>query len=123
MRAITAATLTQFVAAAVGSRAAGFTAHLGTSVGLAVQAAVVLLGFLLLLPLPPAPPHAVSGPHRGTVAAIRGGLREVWRSERLLPVALLVAADGLFYMGPFAVLCPLIIRDCTTAASTTCRRS
>jgi hypothetical protein len=26
-------------------------------------------------------------------------------------VALLVAADGLFFMGPFIVLCPLLVRD------------
>jgi MFS family permease len=111
MRAITAATLIQFAAAAVGSRLAGWVAHLGTPVGLAVQAAVVLLGFALLLRLPPAPPHPASRGRVGTIAAIRAGLREVWRSERLLPIALLVAADGLFFMGPFAVLCPLIIRD------------
>ncbi len=111
MRAITAATLIQFVAAAIGSRAAGWAAHLGTPVGLTIQAVVVLLGLLLLLPLPPTPPHPSSRTRGGTVAAIRAGLREVWRSERLRPIALLVAADGLFFMGPFAVLCPLIIRD------------
>jgi MFS family permease len=110
MRAITAATLIQFVAAAVGSRVAGWVAHLGTPVALAMQAAVVLLGFALLLGLP-ATPHPAGATRGGTLAAIRAGLREVWLSERLLPIALLVAADGLFYMGPFAVLCPLIIRD------------
>jgi hypothetical protein len=78
---------------------------------LAIQAAVVLLGLALLVPLPATPPHPSSRTHGGTVAAIRAGLREVWRSQRLLPIAVLVAADGLFFMGPFAVLCPLIIRD------------
>jgi hypothetical protein len=109
MRAITAATLTQFVAAAVGSRVAGWAAHLGTPVGLATQASVVLLGFLLLVPLPR--PQATGAIRGGAISMIRAGLREVWRSPRLLPIALLVAADGLFYMGPFAVLCPLMIRD------------
>jgi hypothetical protein len=56
------------------------------------------------------PPHAVAA-RGGTVAAIRAGLREVWHSPRLRPIALLVAANGLFFMGPFAVLSPLMIRD------------
>jgi len=109
MRAITAATLIQFAAAAVGSRVAGWAAHLGMPLGLATQASVVLLGFLLLVPLPR--PHATGAIGGGTLAMIRAGLQEVWHSQRLLPIALLVAADGLFYMGPFAVLCPLMIRD------------
>lgn len=111
MRAITAATLIQFLAVALGSRLAGWAAHLGTPMGLAIQAALVMLGFALLLFLPPMPPHAITSARGGTVAAIRAGLREVRRSERLWPIALLVAADGLFYMGPFAVLCPLMVRD------------
>jgi hypothetical protein len=109
MRAITAATLIQFAAAAVGSRVAGWAAHLGTPLGLATQGSVVLVGFLLLVPLPR--PYATGAIRGGTLAMIRAGLQEVWHSQRLLPIALLVAADGLFYMGPFAVLCPLIIRD------------
>jgi MFS family permease len=111
MRAITAATLIQFVASALGLRFAGWAAHLGTPVGLALQAALVMLAFAVLLRLPPMPPHAAVSSRGGTVAAIRAGLREVRRSERLWPIALLVAANGLFYMGPFAVLCPLMIRD------------
>lgn len=110
MRAITAATLIQFLASALGSRLAGWAAHLGTPAALSMQAALLVLGFVLLLLLPPMPPHAAAA--RGsTLAAIRGGLREVWHSERLRPIALLVAADGLFFMGPFAVLTPLMVRD------------
>jgi len=61
--------------------------------------------------LPPAPAiRARTG--RGTaLSAIREGLREVAQSERLRPVAVLVACDGLFFMGPFIVLCPLMVRD------------
>ena len=111
VRAITAATLIQFAAAALGSRAAGWAAHQGTPVGLAMQAALVMIGFALLWRVPPPPPHAAVSARGGTVAAIRAGLREVRRSPRLWPIALLVAADGLFFMGPFAVLCPLMVRD------------
>jgi len=111
MRAITAATLIQFAASAVGARVAGWAAHLSTPASLALQAAAVLVGMALLAPLPPTPPHPAGHQRGGTLMAIRAGLREVWRSERLFPIALLVAADGLFFMGPFAVLCPLIIRD------------
>ncbi len=110
MRAITAATLIQFIAAALGARLAGWAAHLGTPAALSMQAALLLLGFVLLLFLPAMPPHAAAA-RGGTVAAIRAGLREVWHSPRLRPIALLVAANGLFFMGPFAVLSPLMIRD------------
>jgi hypothetical protein len=46
-----------------------------------------------------------------SLASLAAALGTVRRSPRLLPVALLVAADGLFYMGPAQGLCPLIVRD------------
>jgi MFS family permease len=111
MRAVTGVTLAQFAGQALGSRLAGLGASLGNATALAIQASLVLIGALPLWRLP----HPVSHPPRGaggtTLAAIRDGLREVWESDRLRPVALLVAADGLFYMGPYLVLCPLAVRD------------
>jgi hypothetical protein len=111
MRAITTATLIQFLAAAFGARIAGWAGHVDTSTALILQAGVMLLGLALLSRLPPRLGHSADPIRDGPLAAMRAGLREVWRSERLLPIAALVAADGLFYMGPFAVLCPLLIRD------------
>jgi hypothetical protein len=72
---------------------------------------VVLAGALAVAKLPRVapPPRAGGGPSR--FAAIREGLLEVRRSPRLFPVALLVAGDGLFFLGPFVVFVPLPLRD------------
>ena len=111
MRAVTAATLIQFAAAALGSGMAGRVAHFSTPGALGVQAGLVLSGLVLMWRLPIRVARHPSGLAESTLAAIGDGLREVWRSPRLRPIGLLVAADGLFYMGPFAVLCPLMVRD------------
>ena len=45
------------------------------------------------------------------MAELRAGFKEVAHTPGLLSVTLLVAANGLFFNGPFLVLCPVIIRD------------
>ena len=111
MRAVTGVTLAMFVASALGSRSAGLGEWLGNAPTLALQAGVLLLGMLPVARLPSValPPRAAG--ERMALFAVREGLAEVWHSARLRPVALLVAADGLFFMGPFIVLCPLLVRD------------
>jgi MFS family permease len=111
MRAVTGAALAQFAAQALGAWLAGFSGRLGNPAALGLQATVFAAGLVMAWRLPAAPPiRARSG--RGTpVSAIREGWREVAHSEQLRPVAVLVACDGLFFMGPFIVLCPLIVRD------------
>lgn len=109
MRAVTGVTLAQSLAQMLGARLAGVGDTIGSGGALALQAAVVLAGTVAVLGLPRGTAHPLV--HGTTLAAVRAGLREVRRSEVLFPVALMVAADGLFYMGPFIVLCPLIVRD------------
>jgi MFS family permease len=111
MRAVTAVTLVLFSGIALGSRLGGLGAEIGTPAVLAFQAAVVLAGILAVARLPRVPPlpRADGAPTR--LAAIREGLLEVRRSPRLFPVALLVTGNGLFFMGPFNVLVPLILRE------------
>jgi MFS family permease len=111
MRAVTGVTLATFVASALGSRSAGLGEWIGNAPTLALQAGVLLVGMLPVARLPSValPPQAAG--ERMAVFAVREGLSEVWHSARLRPVALLVAADGLFFMGPFIVLCPLLVRD------------
>jgi len=111
MRAITGMTLVQFVGTALGSRLGGLGAEIGTGAVLVFQAAVALAGSLAVLKLPRIAPHPRLEGDRSRLAAIREDLREVRRSPRLFPVALLVAGDGLFFMGPFGVLIPLLLRD------------
>jgi len=111
MRAVTGVTLVQFSAVALGSRLGGLGQQIGSDAALGVQSAILLAGLVAVARLPRAEPHAPAGERTRALGSIQSGLVEVRRSPRLFPVALLVAADGLFYMGPFQVLVPLIVRD------------
>jgi predicted MFS family arabinose efflux permease len=111
MRAVTAQTLVLFSGIAVGSRLGGLGSWIGTPAVLGMQAAIVLAGILAVARLPRVQPlpHAGAAPSR--LHAIREGLLEVRRSPRLFPVALLVTGNGLFFMGPFNVQVPLMLRE------------
>lgn len=111
LRAITGLTLVQFMANAVGSRLGGIAEFLGSGPMLLVQAAILLVGLAPASRLPRTQAHAPDPGQPRSFAALADGLRIVRGSPRLFPVALLVAADGIFFMGPFQVLCPLIVRD------------
>jgi MFS family permease len=111
MRAVTGVTLATFVASALGSRTAGLGESIGNAPTLALQAGVLLVGMLPVARLPAVSVASRSADAPAALVAVREGLSEVWHSARLRPVALLVAADGLFFMGPFIVLCPLLVRD------------
>jgi MFS family permease len=116
-RAVTGVTLAQFIAQALGSRVAGLAAELGSPALLCGQGLWLLLGLLGLtqLRVAHAPAQAAlpggDAPARSAFHEAVLGLREVVRSPRLRVVALLVVANGLFFMGPYFVLCPLLVRD------------
>jgi MFS family permease len=112
LRAVTTATLVQFVAQAVGARAAGLAEHFGSPALLTAQAGVLLAGVLPLARLARARPRGGAAPVPGrALSEVREGLSAVWRSPRLRPVAFLVASNGLLFLGPYYVLCPLLVRD------------
>jgi len=111
MRAVTGMTLVQFAGSALGSRLGGLGAGIGSAAVLGLQAAVVLAGVLAVARLPRVAPLPRANGAPARFSAIREGLLEVRRSQRLFPVALLVAGDGLFFMGPFVVFVPLLLRD------------
>jgi MFS family permease len=110
LRAVTGVTLAQFTGQTLGTRLAGIAGRVGNGGALALLAAVTLASALPIALLPRAPRTPRTEPRAHPVVAIREGLREVWRSP-IRPIALLVAADGLFFMGPYLVLCPLLVRD------------
>ena len=111
LRAVTGVTLAQFGGQAVGTRLAGIAGWVGSGGALTLLAGLAFASALPFgaLPSTRSKPRAREGAR--AVAAIREGLREVRRSPILRPIALLVAADGLFFMGPYFVLCPLLVRD------------
>ena len=111
LRGVAGMTMTQFVAMAIGTRAAALGEWFGHPAIIGIQAALLLLGLIPLGRLPRLPSH---GAHTATplsAAELRAGLSEVGRIPGLKSVTLLVAANGLFFNGPFLVLCPIIIRD------------
>ena len=110
MRAVTGATLSQFASQSLGSLLAGGLARwIGTAFALAGQGVVLLLALPALLRLRATPPPLSSEPLRA--GEMLAGLREVWRSEAMFPVLLLGVAQGLFFIGPFMVCFPLLVRD------------
>ena len=111
LRAITGLTVAQFAANAAGSRLGGVAEHFGSARMLLVQAGILVVGVALTTRLPALGPQPRADERPRTFAALADGLRIVRGSPRLRPLALLVASNGIFYMGPFQVLCPLIVRD------------
>jgi MFS family permease len=111
MRAVTGSTLAQFIGLAMGARLAGVAHSLGSASALGIDAVLLLIGTIPIWLLPRTRLAASGRAHGDSTPALREGLQEVWRSQRLRAVALLVAADGLFFMGPYLVLCPLLVRD------------
>jgi hypothetical protein len=109
LRAITGITLVQFLSLAAGAQLGALTEFIGSAANLGLQAALVLAGVIAVRRLPRVAPHRrPSG--EGALAGLRSGLAQVLRSHELRPVALLVAANGLCFMGPYQVLGPLIVR-------------
>jgi MFS family permease len=109
MRAVTAMTLVQWGAQAAGAFLGGSARWIGTVPALGLLAATYGLGVPTLARLArpgPRPPHAAL-----RLADLGVGVREVWRSPVLRPVALLVAAVGALFVGPMMVVFPLLIRD------------
>lgn len=111
LRAITGVTLVQYLFLAIGAQLGGFVGQIGSAAILSLQAMILVIGVYAVRRFPVAAPH--TRPVRGerTLDALRSGLLEVARSKRLRPIALLVAANGLLFMGPFQVICPLIVRE------------
>jgi MFS family permease len=76
-----------------------------------LQACVILAGAFAVARLPKSPVRSQSGAPRASLAELRAGIVEVLRSPVLRPVFLLIALLGLFFVGPFVVLLPLLVRE------------
>lgn len=109
-RAVAGATLTQHGGQFVGAFVAGAASWLGGVPILALQATVLLSGAIPIRRLPgrrggrpPHPPLALR--------ELGSGIAEVARSPVLRPVLIMAISTGLFFVGPFLVLLPLLVRD------------
>jgi hypothetical protein len=109
-RAVALATALQFAGQLVGIAAASRADHVGAIPLLAVQASLVLLGGLAVWRLPDPPPHAPVE-HPSFWRSILDGIAEAARSEQIWPVLLINFGIGVFYVGPFMAVLPLVVRD------------
>ena len=116
-RAVAGATVTQHAGQIVGAFVAGAAGWARGSPVLGTQIALLAFGERpdrgeeeTALRLPARPPEA--GTRAPIVLAeIVAGLREVSGSPILRPVLIVAVSTGLFYVGPFLVIIPVMVRD------------
>lgn len=113
IRAVTMMTMVQFACQGAGTLLAGSAAWLGSVPVLCVQAGALALGALFASRLPAqsrAMAH-VPAPSEGRLRDVTAGIREVFGSPLLRTTVVLVIAVGFFFIGPFLVIFPLLVRD------------
>jgi MFS family permease len=110
-RGIAVAMLTQWGMQAVGALLGASARFIGIEVALALHASLLVVGVLPLTRLPASRRVAPAAHPGGRLHEIMAGLREVATSPVLLPPFLLVTAVGLFFIAPFSVVFPVLIRS------------
>jgi MFS family permease len=113
LRAVTGLTLAQWGSQALGNLLGGTARWIGTAPALCIPALLFAAGIVPLRRVPArvVPPRTAQPSLRQTLREIGEGLREVARSPVLRPIMLLVAGVGVFFIGPFMVVFPLLVRD------------
>lgn len=109
-RAVALATALQFMGQLIGIALASTADRFGAVPLLVLNAALVLIGSLAVMALPKPAPHPPVA-HPGYWHSIRDGVAEAARSEQIWPVLLLNFGVGIFYVGPFMAVLPLVVRD------------
>jgi MFS family permease len=109
-RAVALATALQFLGQLVGLALASQADRVGALPLLVAHATLVLLGAIAVWRLPDPKPHPPAR-HAGFWRAIADGIAEAARSEQMWPVLLINLGVGVFYVGPFMAVLPLLVRD------------
>jgi MFS family permease len=109
-RAVALTTALQFVGQLIGIACASQADRTGALPLLAGHASLVLLGAVAVWLLPDPPPHPPIE-HPSFWRSIADGIAEAARSEQIWPVLLLNFGIGVFYVGPFMAVLPLVVRD------------
>jgi MFS family permease len=109
-RAVALATALQFAGQLVGIACASQADRLGAAPLLFAHAALVLLGAIAVWRLPDPPAHPPVE-HPSFWRSIADGVAEAARSEQMWPVLLINLGIGIFYVGPFMAVVPLVVRD------------
>src|SRR5215468_10451192 len=109
-RAVALATALQFLGQLIGIACASQADRLGAVPLLLTHAGLVTLGAIAVWRLPSPPPHPPAE-HPSFWRSIADGIAEAARSEQMWPVLLLNFGIGVFYVGPFMAVLPLVVRD------------
>jgi len=109
-RAVALATALQFGGQLVGIACASAADRIGAPPLLILHAALVLLGLVAVWRLPEPKPHPPAE-HPGFWRSISAGVSAAAQSEQIWPVLLLNFGVGVFYVGPFMAVLPLVVRD------------
>ncbi len=108
-RAVAGATLTQHAVQVIGSFLAGTASWVGSVPVLAGLSLLVGSGAPAFSRLPRKTRAERLAPP--SLRDLRAGVAEVARHTVLLPVLVLATTTGVFYVGPYLVLLPLMVRD------------
>ena len=109
-RAVPATTVVQFGGQAAGNLLVGTATWLGGPAVLAFQSALTLAGIGPALRLPTVGPRPDAA-RKHPLHEIREGIGEVLASSRLRSLTLLISYNGIFFIGPYFVLVPILLRD------------
>jgi len=109
-RTVTVALAVEQISRLLGMVVALFAATLGAPLLFAGQALVMLGGGLAARQLPKRT-YATGVVHAPRLQAMRDGLAYVRQSDILLPIVIAMFAIGVFSIGSFLVVLPLIVRD------------
>ena len=109
-RAVALATALQFIGQLIGIAVASEADRIGALPLLVVQALLVLAGAIAVWRLPRLPPHPPVE-HPSFWRSIGDGIAEAARSEQMWPVLLINFGIGVFYVGPFMAVLPIVVRD------------
>lgn len=114
-RAISGATLVQFVAQALGNLLVGSGAWLGAPFVVGLQSFLSLAGAGPTAKLPTGRPEGSGAAARPmALRDIREGISIVMRSPRLRTLVMLVGFNGFLFLGSYFVLVPVLVRDVYT---------
>jgi MFS family permease len=108
--AVALVTALQFLGQLIGIAIASSADRFGAATLLIFNGCLVLLGSLAVSMVPNPPPHPPIE-HPSYWRSIVEGFEEARRSEQMWPVLLLNLGIGLFYIGPFASVLPVVVRD------------
>ena len=109
-KAVALATALQFGGQLLGIACASTADRFGALPLLLLHSGMVLAGCIFVRRLPDPPPHPKTE-HPGFWRSIGEGVSAAAKSDQIWPVLLLNFGVGIFYVGPFMAVLPLVVRD------------